>query len=655
MISNYLKKSFIIAFLFLFCLGVKASILDESEAYLKKLKNLTFLKNRKSSLERPKQCAYEKDLKEEAKISGKKVQNLLDQFEEVTKLLKKEECSKAGKSIFIKIEKDLSDMREAQEKFMKDTKMATAKKGLTDFSGAKWDPVLGNKVLDNWGKLTKVPECGPRFKKREILGKITNFTTNILFTGMLIPGRIGQVSSYYALALGSTMKLFKLILDSINDYVDPIQREAYLKMNCAFFEYEYILDIEGFFSIHSTLQKKEIYKIVHDYLPTLENYIKKIKEPMKKHQEEFFIKNYGEVNFNIFGYFEKVKPIVKTFGRFAKRPQDRGPLIKTVWKSFEYIALQKSWEKAKLSYDIKSSFPYFMIVFKNHFEKYKSEKQFVGEMIRNDKEWNRILDFYFDGLDPLVDHYNEMGKKSLEAFKKTREYVTLKKIESYRDVFHHRTKVLDNIVAGNFGFSDQDAGRTDRLRIVDEYKKFEKQIYGKEGKKFSSFINKKAQSLVKELKKSHKAITRNNKNFGGFDDEKRKTFCTDINYFEDLFEDFTTVTRQGHDFIKINSRYFSRKINKRAWNRYFKRKFWAEKYLHDNYYSLIKAEEERKKIEKEMKETEKEKEKDWVDAKLKKVKNSFWKSELGRHLLNRELYEFKLKEILEIQEKRCKA
>ena len=184
MINNYFKKYFISLFLFLSCLGVKASILDESEAYLKKLQSLTFLKDRKSSLERPRQCAYEEDLKEEAEVSGKKVQNLLSQFEEVTKLLKKEECSKAGKSVFIKIEKDLSEMRTAQEKFMKDTKMKTDKKGLTDFSGAKWDTVLGNKVLDNWGKLTKVPECGPRFKKREILGKITNFTTNILFTGM---------------------------------------------------------------------------------------------------------------------------------------------------------------------------------------------------------------------------------------------------------------------------------------------------------------------------------------------------------------------------------------------------------------------------------------------------------------------------------------
>ena len=653
--NNYLKKYFISLFLILFPLGIKASILDESEAYLKKLKELTFLKYRKSSLERPRQCAYEEDLKEESKASGKKVQNLLSQFEEVTKLLKKEECSHAGKSIFIKIEKDLSDMRAAQEKFMKDTKMKTDVKGLTDFSGAKWDPVLGNKVLENWGKLTKVPECGPRFKKREILGKITNFTTNILFTGMLIPGRVGQVSSYYGLALGSTMKLFKLILDSINDYVDPIQREAYLKMNCAFFEYEYILDIEGFFSIHSTIQKNEIHKIVNEYLPKLENYIKKIKEPMKKHQEEFFIKNYGEVNFKIFDYFEKLKPIVKTFGRVAKVPQDRGPLITTVWKSFEYIALQKNWEKAKLSNDIKSSFPYFMIVFKNHFEKYKTEKQFVGAMIRNNKEWDRILDGYFEGLGPLVDHYNEMGKKSLEAFKKTREYVTLKKIESYRDVFHHRTKVLDNIVAGNLSFSEYDAGRTDRIRIVDEYKKFEKQIYGKEGKKFSSFINKKSQSLVKELKKIHKNIINKDKNFDGFDEENRKSFCTDINYFEEVFEDFSTVTRQGHDFIKINSRYFSRKVNKRAWNRYFQRKFWAERYLHDNYFSLIKAEKERKKIEKEIKETEKEKEKGWIDAKLKKVKNSFWKSELGRHMLNRELFEFRLKEVLEIQEKRCKA
>ena len=102
MSNNYLKKYFISLFLILFPLGIKASILDESEAYLKKLKELTFLKYRKSSLERPRQCAYEEDLKEESKTSGKKVQNLLSQFEEVTKLLKKEECSHAGKSIFIK-------------------------------------------------------------------------------------------------------------------------------------------------------------------------------------------------------------------------------------------------------------------------------------------------------------------------------------------------------------------------------------------------------------------------------------------------------------------------------------------------------------------------------------------------------------------------
>ena len=75
-----------------------------------------------------------------------------------------------------------------------------------------------------------------------------------------------------------------------------------------------------------------------------------------------------------------------------------------------------------------------------------------------------VLDYYFDGLTPLVEHYDNMGQKSLEAFKKTREYLLLQKLIRYRDVFYHRIKVLKNIVRGDFGFSKYDDGR----RMMDE-------------------------------------------------------------------------------------------------------------------------------------------------------------------------------------------
>ena len=645
-----------LVFLF-FPLKLEANILNEAEGYLNKLKRMTFLKDRKSSLERPKQCVYKEELEEEVQDHGKTSQNLLLQFKEVTELLKKEECREVGKSIFLKIEKDLSDMRESQEKFMKDGEMKTDKKGLTDFSGARWDPVLGNKVLENWGKLTQVPACEDRFRARKVLGYITNFTTNLLFTGMLVPGRVGQVSAYYGLALGSTMKLFRMILESYTDYVDPVQREAFLKMNCAFFEYENILDREGFFSIHSREQKSELLEIERDHLPKLQNYIDKIKEPMNKHQKEFFIKNYGDVNFSIFSFFDDIKPIVKTKGRGKRlKPRTKGPLVTKIWDSYDYIVLKKNWEKAKLDYEMKSALPYFIIVFKNNFKPYKDHNSFVSKMMRDNKEWNKVLDYYFDGLTPLVEHYDNMGQKSLEAFKKTREYLLLQKLIRYRDVFYHRIKVLNNIVKGDFGFSEHDEGRTDRWRIEDEYKAFEKSIYGKEGKKFISNINYSAQKSIKVIKKQYKLITKNQKKFGSFDKEKIKSFCSDITYYIDSYEDFNTVVRQGYDFVKINARYFARDAYKKNWKRFFQRRAWQEKYLHNNYFSLLESE----KLRKEVKKWKKENSETLADfpeklmKKLKEKKNSFNKRKLGRHMLNREIHNINLKDIVEIKEKHCK-
>jgi len=58
-------------------------------------------------------------------------------------------------------------------------------------------------------------------------------------------------------------------------------------------------------------------------------------------------------------------------------------------------------------------------------------------------------------------------------------------------------KVLNNIVEVEFGFRDEDEGRTGRWRIIDEHKVFEKNIYGKDGKKFIVFINKKSQKHIK--------------------------------------------------------------------------------------------------------------------------------------------------------------
>ena len=658
-----IKMVFVPLFIFLFFpLKVEANLLNEAESYLQKLRKITFLKDRKSSLERPKQCIYKEDLQGEVDDHGKTSQNLLLQFKEMTELLKKEECREAGKSTFLKIEKDLDEMRKIQEKFMKDSKMTTAKKGLTDFSGARWDPALGNKVLENWGKLTQVPACKDRFKARKVLGYMTNFTTNLLFTGMLVPGRIGQVSAYYNLALGSTMKLFRMILESYTDYVDPVQREAFLKMNCAFFEYENILDREGFFSIHSLEQKNELLKIEKTYLPKLQDYIDKIKKPMNKHQEKFFIKNYGEVNFSIFNFFQDIKPIVKTKGRGNRlKPRIKGPFITKIWNSYDYIVLKKNWEKAKLDYEMKSAFPYFIIVFKNNFKGYNDHKSFVSKMMRDNKEWNKVLDSYFDGLTPLVEHYDSMGKKSLTSFQKTQEYLLLQKIIRYRDVFYHRIKVLNNIVKGELGFLEYDDGRTDRWRIVDEYKTFEKNIFGKEGKKFISNINYSAQKSIKLIKKQYKIIvdqyeykkefTKNLSN-----EDKMKAYCSDINYYVDSYDDYNTIVRQGHDFIKINSRYFARSDHKKKWTRYFQRKAWQERYLHKNYFSLLKAEELRKEVQK-WKEENKDKLEDFPKAlmkKLKEKKNTFSKRTLGRHILNREIHSINLKDIIEIKEKHCK-
>ena len=72
-------------------------------------------------------------------------------------------------------------------------------------------------------------------------------------------------------------------------------------------------------------------------------------------------------------------------------------------------------------------------------------------MIRDNNKWNTFLDYYFEGLGPLVDHYDSMGKKSLTGFQKTRVSASQKLI-LFRDVFHHRVKVLNNIEEGSLAF-----------------------------------------------------------------------------------------------------------------------------------------------------------------------------------------------------------
>ena len=254
-----------------------------------------------------------------------------------------------------------------------------------------------------------------------------------------------------------------------------------------------------------------------------------------------------------------------------------------------------------------------------------------------------------------------MGKKSLTSFQKTREYLLLQKITRYRDVFYHRIKVLNNIVKGELGFLEYDDGRTDRWRIVDEYKTFEKNIFGKEGKKFISNINYTAQKSIKIIKKQYRIIVDQYEYKKDFtenlsNEDKMKAYCADINYYIDSYDDYNTIVRQGHDFIKINSRYFARSDHKKKWTRYFQRKAWQERYLHKNYFSLLKAEELRKEVQK-WKEENKDKVEDFPEAlmkKLKEKKNIFSKRTLGRHILNREIHSINLKDIIEIKEKHCK-
>ena len=73
-------------------------------------------------------------------------------------------------------------------------------------------------------------------------------------------------------------------------------------------------------------------------------------------------------------------------------------------------------------------------------------------------------------------------------------------------------------------------------------------------------------------------------------------------------------------------------------------------------FSLLKAEELRKEVQK-WKEENKDKVEDFPKAlmkKLKEKKNSFSKRTLGRHILNREIHTINLKDIIEIKEKHCK-
>ena len=70
-----LKKAFLFFFVFSIFMEAKAGLLNEAENYLKMLKKMSFLKERKSSLERPTQCVYKEELEEEKKEKGSSGQN----------------------------------------------------------------------------------------------------------------------------------------------------------------------------------------------------------------------------------------------------------------------------------------------------------------------------------------------------------------------------------------------------------------------------------------------------------------------------------------------------------------------------------------------------------------------------------------------------
>ncbi len=95
MYSGVNAKMVLVSLFLFFPLKVEANLLNEAESYLQKMRKITFLKDRKSSLERPKQCVYKEDLEGEVDDHGKTSQNLLLQFKEMTELLKKEECREA--------------------------------------------------------------------------------------------------------------------------------------------------------------------------------------------------------------------------------------------------------------------------------------------------------------------------------------------------------------------------------------------------------------------------------------------------------------------------------------------------------------------------------------------------------------------------------
>lgn len=423
------------------------------------------------------------------------------------------------------------------------------------------DGIKYSKLFSNITTMFKKNQCNMED------GRVLDMTADLIYDstqlGAISGSKMGLIVAGSGFLMSSALRLIDLLIKKKFDFEKPVDRQSFVKLNCAFYEIRRDLDVQGAFDVENS-HSREDYRDVKAIAEELTAQLKKIDEDKVnvgktngEIERKTFETNVGDVS-ELKKVMTRVMKYLQPGITISDLPSETQKLLMISQLAQDYDALVfqiKQYKELKIS-----SIPMLDDLFINELKKFDPMDvvSFTSTMDISAKEFNdnfraKII-FHILRIDgdmnkkgmTLSEKSNKAKADLATTMDKNKEVYTaklleLKKIENK----------LGNIVAPR-EYSGLDDGSENMVSILDNHKNISTQLYGEWGEKFLRYSTYKSMEETREF--NNRLVLFNDKYSEAIKGTKAPSnyFCQDAQKIRLHFKHADSLIQEGFDFVATN-------------------------------------------------------------------------------------------------------
>jgi hypothetical protein len=423
--------------------------------------------------------------------------------------------------------------------------------------------------------LAQYSVCRKAVNASEVMSLMSDMVVGGSNLGLMVPNVVGTGVALGGQALGALLKTISVLLMDNWDFRKESDRVSFIKLNCSFFQLKSDMDDVGILEIKTIEHTNEISRI-EGQISLVNKEIYKIQEELDKANKEYLLKNFTLVAQSLVGENKDYK-LAENIALYVLLGEIDSYLIKhtltkkaltdletqaeILTKLYNYyekvietinsdgINLGLVGKHIRLA-EIKGKYANVTLIgnAKNPFELWtrilKSPPVIYATKIIDDKEVKQTMPAYeyfvrhfFNPIEWIYRYQRGLiaKRRFRNASKRLvhlRAIKVLYALKSINNKFYSRLSDLRAIQEGAI-FSDADDGTHIKANIISGFKTIDKQIFGKLGNMFLTYVTKRANKAIKNYQSLWKAA-------------KQKIINAKMNHSQMACPDANNITVEYH-------------------------------------------------------------------------------------------------------------